>query len=73
MLKLTVAEVGKLASVSPNTVVRLEAGKPVNASTVQVIEGAYVRSGIQFIPENGGGAGVRLKAPHKLQPDPTDE
>lgn len=34
-------------------------------ATLAAIHGALHGAGVQFIPENGGGAGVRLKAPGK--------
>ncbi len=33
------------------------------ASNLGKIEKAFEEAGVQFIPENGGGAGVRLKSP----------
>lgn len=32
----------------------------MKASTVETIRGALERGGVEFISENGGGAGVRL-------------
>jgi DNA-binding XRE family transcriptional regulator len=60
-LKLSVREMGKLARVSPNTVTRLEAGLPVNHSTRLAIRTALETAGVEFIAENGGGVGVRLR------------
>jgi transcriptional regulator with XRE-family HTH domain len=64
-LKLGVRDLAKLAEVSPNTITRLEAGYPGNAATLRVIQLALEAAGVEFIPENGGGAGVRLK--HRIQ------
>ena len=60
-LKLGVREIATAAQVSPNTVTRLEAGLQVNNSTVAAIRAALERAGVEFIAENGGGAGVRLR------------
>ena len=60
-LKLGVRELAKLAEISPNTITRLEAGHPANSATLRVIQIALETAGVEFIPENGGGAGVRLK------------
>jgi transcriptional regulator with XRE-family HTH domain len=60
-LKLSVRDLGELAKVSPNTVTRVEAGLPVNHSTMAAIRTALESAGVEFIEENGGGAGVRLK------------
>jgi transcriptional regulator with XRE-family HTH domain len=64
-LKLGVRDVATAAQVSPNTVTRLEAGLPVNSSTVAAIRAALEAAGVEFIAENGGGAGVRLRQPEK--------
>lgn len=67
LLRMGVREVAELAKVTPNTVSRVEqddAGprgpQPV---TVEAIRRVYEAAGVQFIPENGGGAGVRLSKP----------
>lgn len=60
-LKIGVREVGQLAKVSPATVTRIEAGHPANSSTLGAIRIALEVAGVEFIPENGGGEGVRLK------------
>jgi transcriptional regulator with XRE-family HTH domain len=67
MLKLGVRDVAELARVTPNTVSRVEQDEtgprgpqPV---TVAAIRRAYEDAGVLFIPENGGGAGVRLAKP----------
>ena len=62
-LNMSVRDVAKAARVSPNTVTRLEGGLPVNNSTVLAIRLSLEAAGIDFIPENGGGPGVRLRRP----------
>jgi transcriptional regulator with XRE-family HTH domain len=59
-LNLSVRHVAAAAKVSPNTVTRLEAGQPVNNSTISAIRGAYEAAGAEFI-EFDGRPGVRLK------------
>lgn len=68
LLKLSVRDVALRAKVTPNTVSRVEqdeAGprgpQPV---TVEAIRRVYETAGVEFIPENGGGAGVRLAKPN---------
>ncbi|MFZ6761301.1 hypothetical protein [Pseudoroseomonas sp. WGS1072] len=39
---------------------RIEGDMPANAATLSAIRAALEAAGIEFIPENGGGAGVRL-------------
>lgn len=56
-----VRDLAVAASVSPNTIARLERGEELKESTVAAIKGALEAAGVVFVPENGGGAGVRLK------------
>lgn len=60
-LKLGVRDVAKVAKVSPATVTRVEADQSANASTLAAIRAALEAAGVEFIAENGGGAGVRLR------------
>lgn len=62
-LNLGVRELAKLASVSPDTVARLERGEELRERTVDAIRAALETAGVEFIPENGGGAGVRMRKP----------
>ena len=57
---LGVRELAALAGVSPNTVARLERGEELKSATVDAIRTALEQAGVEFIAENGGGAGVRL-------------
>lgn len=56
-----VRELAEKSGVSTNTIARLERGEELKASTIEVIRSALEAAGVEFIPENGGGAGVRLK------------
>ena len=60
-LGLGVRELADRAKVSPDTIARLERGEELRERTVDAIRGALEAAGVEFIPENGGGAGVRLK------------
>ena len=60
-LKLSVRGLAAAARVSPNTVTRVEAGLPVNNSTVAAIRSALEAAGVIFVAENGEGPGVRLR------------
>lgn len=60
-LGLGVRELAKLASVSPDTIARLERGDDLRPATVAAIRAALEAAGVQFISENGGGPGVRLR------------
>ena len=65
MLKMGVREIADLAKVTPNTVSRVEQDefgpRGPQRVTVDAIRRVYEEKGIVFIPENGGGPGVRLK------------
>ncbi len=63
-LNLGVRDLATAAKVSTNTITRLERGETLYPRTVEAIRAALEAAGVEFIPENGGGAGVRLKAPH---------
>ncbi|NHT77631.1 helix-turn-helix domain-containing protein [Rhizobiaceae bacterium CRRU44] len=58
-----VVDLAKAASVSTQTVVRLERGDDLRQTTLARIREALEQAGIEFIPENGGGVGVRFKDP----------
>ena len=58
---LGVRDLAEKAGVSPNTIARLERGEGLKAATVETIRAALETAGVEFIAENGGGAGVRLK------------
>lgn len=60
-VNLGVRDLAALAAVSPNTIARLERGEELKQSTIDSIRTALENAGIEFIAENGGGAGVRVK------------
>ena len=57
------AEVAEAAAISIPTLKRAEAGGPIKVAedTIDAIAKALEKAGVEFIAENGGGAGVRLK------------
>ena len=56
------AVLAKAANLSRNTVVDFEKGRRTpGANNLRAIRAALEAAGVEFIPENGGGAGVRLK------------
>ncbi|RWB69756.1 MAG: XRE family transcriptional regulator [Mesorhizobium sp.] len=55
-----VRELAEVAQVATQTITRLEQGDRLKPKTVQAIRAAFEAAGIEFIPENGGGPGVRL-------------
>lgn len=57
-----VRDLAAAAKVSPDTIARLERGETLYPRTIEAIRAAFEAAGVEFIPENGGGVGVRLKA-----------
>ena len=60
-LKLGVRDLARLAEVSPTTITKVEADLPTNSSTLLAVRTALEAAGVEFIRENGGGPGVRLR------------
>ena len=60
---LSQAELAEAAGVSIPTLKRAEADGPIKVAdeTIRAIASALEKAGVEFIPENGGGAGVRMK------------
>ncbi len=57
-----VKDLSLAAGIGINTVTRFESGRNVTIDTIQKIQVALETAGIEFIPANGGGPGVRLRA-----------
>lgn len=53
-------DLARNAGVSPDTIARFERGEQLKGSTLAVIRATFETAGVEFIPENGGGVGVRL-------------
>jgi transcriptional regulator with XRE-family HTH domain len=60
-LQLGVRDLASMAEVSPTTITRLERGEDLYPRTLAAIRAALEAAGVEFIEENGGGPGVRLK------------
>lgn len=56
-------DLARNAGVSPDTIARLERGERLRDATVDVVRSAFEKAGLEFIPENGGGLGVRFSTP----------
>lgn len=62
LLNWTQADLAAAASVAPLTVKRAETETTViSPKTREALRDALENAGVEFIPENGGGLGVRLK------------
>jgi transcriptional regulator with XRE-family HTH domain len=60
LLEWSVDDLASIADVHRNTVLRAEKGE-ASGPTLAAIRLALEGAGVQFIPRNGGGEGVRLK------------
>jgi transcriptional regulator with XRE-family HTH domain len=60
-----VRDLAKKAGVTANTVTRIENGADAKQSTMDRLQHALESAGVEFIDENGGGAGVRLRKRHQ--------
>jgi len=67
-LGLGVRELAAKAKVSPDTIARFERGDALRERTIVDIRAALEAAGVEFIAENGGGAGVRLRKGAAEQP-----
>lgn len=62
LIDMTQPQLADAANLGLSTVVDFEkARRSVSASMIESMRAALEAAGIQFIAENGGGAGVRLK------------
>ena len=61
-LNWTVRNLAEASHLHRNTITNIETGRYVgDAATLSAIEGVLKRAGVEFIDENGGGPGVRLR------------
>ena len=61
-LNWSVRDLAEAAQIHRNTVTNIETGRYAgDAATLTAIVSALKRAGVEFIDENGGGAGVRLR------------
>ena len=62
MLDMTQSQLGDAAELGLSTVVDFEKQRrTISFEAVEAIQSALRRAGIEFIDENGGGPGVRLR------------
>jgi len=60
-----VRDLAKKAGVTANTVTRIENGADAKQSTMEKLKNALEAAGVEFIDEDGGGLGVRLRKRHQ--------
>ena len=56
-----VRDLARRAGLTANTVTRIENGADAKQSTMDKLQRALEAAGVEFIEENGGGPGVRLR------------
>jgi transcriptional regulator with XRE-family HTH domain len=66
-LGLGVRELAAKAGVTANTITRIENGADARQSTIDRLRGVLETAGVDFIAENGGGPGVRLRRGHNIK------
>lgn len=65
-LNWTVRDLAEATGLHRNTISNFEVGRfEGDPETLAVIERVLREAGVEFIDENGGGAGVRLRKPKK--------
>jgi transcriptional regulator with XRE-family HTH domain len=68
-LNWTVRDLAEATGLHRNTISNLEVGRYAgDPETLSLIRNVLVRAGVEFIDENGGGAGVRLRKPSEKGP-----
>ena len=71
-LGLGIRELASVSDTSTDTILRFERGEGLRRRTVEAIRSALEAAGVEFIPENGGGAGVRLRKAPPASPTEVD-
>lgn len=62
LVKWSVRDLAERSEVHRNTISAFETDQTApNSSTLSVLRSALESAGVEFIPENGGGVGVRLR------------
>ena len=65
-LNWTVRDLAAATGLHRNTITNIEVGRYAgDPTTLSLIKEIFIREGVVFIDENGGGAGVRLRKPAK--------
>jgi transcriptional regulator with XRE-family HTH domain len=61
-LNWTVRDLAEASGLHRNTITNIEVGRYAgDAKTLALLEAVLRKAGVEFIEENGGGAGVRLR------------
>ena len=71
-LNWTVRDLATATGLHRNTITNIEVGRYAgDPATLTLIRDVLSREGVEFIDENGGGAGVRLRKPSGKGPKKT--
>jgi len=67
-LNWTVRDLAKATGLHRNTITNIEVGRYAgDQKSLEIIEAVITKAGVEFIDENGGGPGVRLRKLSKGQ------
>ena len=67
-LNWTVRDLAQATGLHRNTINNVEVGRYAgDPATLQKLEKVFVAAGVEFIDENGGGPGVRLRKRQRLR------
>ncbi|MGZ3319338.1 MAG: helix-turn-helix domain-containing protein [Isosphaeraceae bacterium] len=67
-LNWTVRDLARATGLHRNTITNIEVGRYLgDPATLSLIRTVLTNAGVEFIEENGGGAGIRLRKPHKSE------
>jgi transcriptional regulator with XRE-family HTH domain len=70
-LNWTVRELAEATGLHRNTINNIEVGRYAgDERSLKIIEAALSRAGVEFLDENGGGPGVRLRKRQRKQQAP---
>ena len=72
LLNWTVRDLAERSGVHRNTVTRIETDATGAGHAIETIRHALEAAGVEFIPENGGGAGVRLRKADRPSSAPSE-
>ena len=68
-LNWTVRDLAEATGLHRNTITNIEVGRYLgDPATLSLIRTVLTKAGVEFIDENGGGAGVRLRKSAKEKP-----
>lgn len=60
-----VRDLARMSGVATYTVARFERGEALKPATIAALRRAFEAAGVDFIDQNGGGPGVRMRHPDR--------